>query len=295
MPAVNERWIDVSVHNGAVDWPKVAASGVKGAVLRAGYGDDISQRDARFAANIGGVRSAGMKAAVYWFSYADSPADARREWAVCRKIIQPYRGKIQFVAYDYEYDSARYYRKIHGTDPTAALINSMADAFLGAAAADGWKTVLYTDNDYRKNVFSAATLAKWDIWLADYAGAADAACSLRQTGTEGTVPGIPGAVDLDEVYRDFSLPAYTCDTSGTVAVARGAAYQVEITTASEPNVTAGTGDVVTILPRSRFGNQWFYYLVPIGRPGDEAGIYINGVRQLIVKIASRATRRKGNK
>ena len=282
---MSEAWIDVSAHQGGVDWPKVAASGVKGAVLRAGYGDNPSQQDARFAANIAGAPAAGMKAAVYWFSYADSEADARKEWAICERIIRPYGGRIAFVAYDYEYDSARYYRQVHGADPTAALINGMAGAFLGAAKAAGWKTVLYANVDYLRNVFSAATLAMWDLWLADYSGEAGAACALRQTGRSGKVPGVSGEVDLDTAFQDFAPPGYACDTSGTVEVARGAAYQIGITAASAPKVAAGTGGIVTILPRSNAGSKWYYYLVPIGKPGDETGIYINGgPRQLIVKI-----------
>lgn len=123
--ASGEPWIDVSAHQGAVDWAKVKAAGIKGAVIRAGYGNDPSQQDVRFAANIAGAQAAGLKTAVYWFSYADSIDDAIKEWGVCQKIIGPYKAKIRFVASDYEYDSMNYYRRIHGMNPTNALINSM--------------------------------------------------------------------------------------------------------------------------------------------------------------------------
>ena len=282
---MSEKWIDVSAHQGSIDWPKVAASGVKGAIVRAGYGDDPSQQDTGFAANIGGALAAGLKTAVYWFSYADSLADAQKEWAVCRQIISPYRGKIKFAAYDYEYDSYNYYRRIHGAEPADALINGMANAWLNSAKAEGWTGVLYTGEEYRRNVFSVMTLKMWDIWLADYSGTVDEAFAVRQTAGTGKVPGISAAVDLDVVYKDFDMPAYTCDTSGTVEIARGSAYQIAVTAASAPGVVAGTGDVVTILPRSSTGDRWFYYLVPIGRPGEQAGIYINSApRQMIVKI-----------
>lgn len=38
--------IDVSKHNGAIDWAKVKASGVEFAIIRAGYGKVIGQKDA---------------------------------------------------------------------------------------------------------------------------------------------------------------------------------------------------------------------------------------------------------
>ena len=37
--------IDVSYHNGVINWEKVKASGCAGAILRCGYGDDIISQD----------------------------------------------------------------------------------------------------------------------------------------------------------------------------------------------------------------------------------------------------------
>ena len=282
-----EKWIDVSAHQGVIDWPRVAEAGIKGAIIRAGYGDDASQQDTRFAANIKRAVTAGIKVAVYWFSYADSVNDAEKEWTTCKQIIAPYKDKILFVASDYEYDSVAYYRRIHGVAPSNALINQMVNAFLGAVKADGWGTALYSNNDYRLNIFTAATLAAWDVWLADYSGGPDINCAMQQTSSTGRVDGIAGNVDMNTAFKAFGgpNPPYTCDTSGTVEVARGAAYQVEVTCASAPKIGAGTADELTILPHSSSGGKWYYYLVPIGKRGDEVGVYINGgPRQLIVKI-----------
>lgn len=284
-----EKWIDVSAHQGVIDWTRVKASGVLGVVIRAGYGSSADQQDARFSENIRGAHAAGLKTAVYWFHYADSVERMLSEWVVCRQIILPYKAQIQFVASDYEYDSVRYYRKLHGEDPSNDLINSMVSVFLNAAKKDGWGTALYSNNDYRKNVFSSATLAAWDLWLADYDGAPDVPCAMQQTGSTGTVPGITGNVDTDISLRTISVPVaeppYTCDTSGTVEIARGAAYQALITCSGMPKVVAGTADVVTVLNRYDDGNKHYFYFVPIGSSGQDAGIYINGgPRQFIVKI-----------
>lgn len=282
-----EKWIDVSAHNGIIDWQRVRAAGIVGTVIRAGYGNSLSQKDKRFVANITGAIKAKLKIGVYYFSYADSVADARAEWTTCKRIIQPYKSHILFVAEDYEYDSYNYYRRVHGAAPSTALINQMVNAFLGAAKADGYGTLLYTNNDYRRNIFTGATLDAWDIWLADYTSGPDAACAIQQTGSTGTVPGISGHVDMDTCFKAYgvSRPTWRCDTSGTVLVARGAAYQVEITSPTQPRIAAGTPDVVTVLPRTSGGGKWYYYLVPIGRRGDAVGIYINGgPRQLIIKI-----------
>jgi LysM repeat protein len=82
----------------------------------------------------------------------------------------------------------------------------MVNAFLNSAKADGWGTMLYTNNDYRRNVFSKTTLAAWDIWLADYTGDPDIPCAIQQTSSAGRVPGISGNVDTDLCYKVFDVP-----------------------------------------------------------------------------------------
>ena len=97
----------------------------------------------------------------------------------------------------------------------------------------------------------------------------------------------PWTAWFKSIWLDYSAsaPPYACDTSGTVTIARGAAYQVEITADNTPQVVAGTADVVTVLPHSSGGDKWYYYIVPIGRSGQKVGIYINGNKlQFIAEI-----------
>ena len=55
------RGIDVSRHNGTVDWAKVKAAGARFALIRAGWGGDIaSQDDPTFAANVAGCEAQGL-------------------------------------------------------------------------------------------------------------------------------------------------------------------------------------------------------------------------------------------
>lgn len=214
-----EKWIDVSSHNGVIDWTKLKESGITGAVIRAGYGKDASQQDAQFTANMQGALAAGMKTAVYWFSYACSVDDALKEWSACKQIIEPYRGKICFVASDYEYDSVRYFTSVCGVPPTNEQINGMVNAFLNTVKADGWGTMLYTNNDYRRNIFSGTTLAAWDIWLADYTGEPDIPCAVQQTGSTGKIPGIPGNVDTNLCFKEFDAPQQPSPPSAPAAAA----------------------------------------------------------------------------
>ncbi len=68
-------------------------------------------------------------------------------------------------------------------------------------------------------------------------------------------------------------------------IARGNAYQALITCSGMPNVVAGTADIVTVLHRYDDGDKHYYYIVPIGRSGQDAGVYINGgPRQFVARV-----------
>lgn len=287
---MNEKWIDVSAHNGVITWPLVSRFGIKGAVIRAGYGNDVSQTDKQFQRNIEGAITAGLKVAVYWFGYADSVADAQKEWAVCKQIIEPYRDHILFVCYDYEYDSANYYKRVHGAAPGNTLINSMVGAFLSAAGADGYKTALYTNNDYRLHVFTAATLAAADyLWLADYSGAPDVPCTIQQTSSSGTVPGINGRVDMNTLFAAIAPTAVQIDTTCDVTIERGKYYTFRTNCNQQPTVTVGTAGVVGLMHCRREMDADFWHLCAVGEPGAETGIYTAApgeqpVKRFVVKV-----------
>ena len=77
MPGI--KGIDVSTHQGLIDWSRVAQSGVQFAILRAGYGRESSQKDSRFESYYVEAKAAGIPVGAYWYSYAMSPEEARLE------------------------------------------------------------------------------------------------------------------------------------------------------------------------------------------------------------------------
>lgn len=288
------KGIDVSRYQGVINWKAVDASGIDFALIRAGYGNDISQKDANFDTNIKGALAAGLDVGVYWVSYAVSVQDALKEAAVFKQIIAPYKNRITYpAAFDYE-GASRAYGQKHGYNITNDLINQMANAFLGAMKSDGWMTALYTNNDFRKNVFSEATLKAWDLWLADYSGGPDVPCAIQQTGSTGRVFGISGAVDIDVSFKDYATMAATktavvIDTAGTYDMHPDYFYQLKTTCAEPPRVWSGNNKVLLVLPRYRSGNDDFWWLVALGKVGEGAGVYTagsgeQGMRRLVVNI-----------
>lgn len=57
--------IDVSKHQGKIDWHKVKLSGVTFAILRAGYGRSTTQKDPTFDQNYEGCKANGINVGAY--------------------------------------------------------------------------------------------------------------------------------------------------------------------------------------------------------------------------------------
>ena len=73
------KGIDVSKHQGTIDWAKVKAAGVQFAMLRAGYGRYDNQKDEQFEANYKGATAAGIPVGAYHYSYATTAEQAKQE------------------------------------------------------------------------------------------------------------------------------------------------------------------------------------------------------------------------
>ena len=70
--------IDVSKHQGRFNWQAAHNKGIRHAMLRAGYGRYSSQVDPQFERNAAECARLGIQYGVYWYSYASTPAEARR-------------------------------------------------------------------------------------------------------------------------------------------------------------------------------------------------------------------------
>ena len=202
------RGIDVSYHQGDIDWASVKASGVEFAMLRAGYGQgNIDEKFHEYAKE---CTRLGIPFGVYWFSYARSVERARKEAEYCIEAIKPYRLSYP-VAFDFEYDSVNYLAK-QGITVTKQFASAVARAFLEPIEAAGYYPMLYTNADYLSRYFDADLAAKYDIWLAQWpSGTPDlnnppAAVrgGIWQYANDGVVTGITkNVVDLDACYTDY--------------------------------------------------------------------------------------------
>ena len=133
------KGIDVSVHNGNIDWNKVKNVGIQFAILRAGYGKAASQKDKKFEENYQAAKAAGIPVGAYWYSYARTVAEARQEAEVCLSILS----KKQFE-YPIFFDQEE--RDILATGK--ANCSAMVRAFCDVLEKAGYWVGLYTSRSF---------------------------------------------------------------------------------------------------------------------------------------------------
>lgn len=192
--------IDVSSHNGEIDWNKVKESGVDGAMIRLGYrgyGDATIVEDECFQKNIAGAKNAGLKVGVYFFSQAITPEEAIEEAEyVTEKIwgrgvslpvafdMEPFMGNERFLNHDIKSKT------------------EMADAFLKVITKFGYEPILYGNPTWLTNDVDISKLTEYPIWLAHYTYSTEWPYMFRmwQFTSQGRVNGISGDVDLNIIF-----------------------------------------------------------------------------------------------
>ena len=105
------KGIDVSAHQGNINWDAVKASGIDFAIIRISYGQNSV--DSKAIRNIEECIRVGMPFGVYTYSYALNINNAINEANLVIKTLAPYKDKVKFpVIIDME-DADGYKRK-HG-------------------------------------------------------------------------------------------------------------------------------------------------------------------------------------
>ena len=199
--------IDVSSHQGEIDWQAVADSGIRFAIIRAafrGYGQEGRLvEDSRFTENISGALAAGLDVGVYCFSQAVTVEEAQEELALTLDLIAPY--EITYpVVYDWERMPADRDARTH--EVTGETLTAMAAAFCREAEEAGYTPAVYANQNLAYLTLDLSQLKAWPFWLAQYSSAPTFyyRCDLWQYSHTGTVPGIQGDVDLNLAFRDFT-------------------------------------------------------------------------------------------
>ena len=188
------RGIDVSHHQGVIDWDTVAPC-IDFAILRCGYGSDISSQDDRqWTANADACTRLGIPFGVYLYSYARTDEQARSEADHVLRLLEGYDPALP-IYLDLEDASI-------SSGCSSAEILRHAEIFCNAIEAAGYQVGIYANYNWWTTYLTDSAYEQWHRWIARYASAPgyDGYYQMWQYTAGGTVPGISVKVDQDYWY-----------------------------------------------------------------------------------------------
>ena len=211
------KGIDVSAHQGRIDWEKVKNSGIQFAILRLGIGSDIaSQDDAYFAANVQGCEVVGLPWGAYLYSYALNLEEAKSEVQHALRLLKNKRPEYP-VFFDME-DTYGYKVK-HGMPSNQGLVDICKTFLLGIEDA-GYYASLYASLSWLNNQLNSSELDRFDKWVAQWntSWSYKKPYGIWQYTGSGKVEGINGNVDMNIAYTNYPEIIKKSDLNGFTAV-----------------------------------------------------------------------------
>lgn len=199
--------IDVSDHNGSVNWAKVYADGIHEVILRVGYRGYTKggiYPDDKFETNYAGAIAAGLKVGVYFYAQAISMTEAKAE---ADFVINAIKGKnISLpVIYDCEYAESdnSYVGRLYDAKLSKFVQTNICLEFLSTIKEAGYQAMLYANKFMLEDKLYASSIdSSYPIWLAQYKTKPDYAgkYEMWQYTSSGRVDGISGKVDMNFRY-----------------------------------------------------------------------------------------------
>ncbi len=186
--------IDISQHNGTIDWKAVNAAGISGVIIRAGYGRYISQNDSLFENNYKCASEAGLHVGAYWYSYAKSPSEARLEASVFLEVIKGKKFDMP-VYFDIEEPSQVKLGK--------AICSEITDAFCSAMEKAGYFCGIYSFDSFFTSNLTEDISGKYSRWIARIGAKPVNPCDMRQYSWTEKIPGNKCSFDMSECCKNF--------------------------------------------------------------------------------------------
>lgn len=188
--------IDVSEHQGNINW-SLSAKEADFAIIRAGYGRVISQKDKQFENNYKGCKDNNVPCGVYWYSYATTEDTARLEAQVCLQAIKG--KKFEYPIY---FDVEENSQFALGRDKVSKIIQAFCDEIEKA----GYWAGLYMSASPLKSYVTPEVQKRYAVWVAHYGvnkPSYDGDYGMWQYSSTGRISGINGNVDMNNAYIDY--------------------------------------------------------------------------------------------
>ena len=196
----NEIGIDVSKWQGNIDFTKVKNAGATFVMIRVGSQNGIGGEyvlDKTFKQNIENALNNDLKIGVYFYSYADSEKEAKKQanWVI--KQIKDYDISLPIV---FDFESFDVFNQM---ELSIFGLNEVANSFIETVDKAGYTGVLYGSKNYLNAIWKYHTSP---VWLAHYTDNTnyEGEYFMWQMCDDGKIDGIEGYVDIDILYKNSS-------------------------------------------------------------------------------------------
>lgn len=189
--------IDVSHWQGDIDFEKVKDAGVEFVFIRVGTSNGIGGDyilDRKFKQNIEGFLEADIPVGIYYYSYANSVKQAKKDAEWVLKQIKDYDITLP-IAFDWES-----WGSFQEFNLSFYHLTEVATTFLEEIEKEGYEGMLYSSKTYLESIWYETP---YQTWLAHYTDETDYQKDYKvwQLCNDGQVEGIEGAVDINVMYE----------------------------------------------------------------------------------------------
>ena len=193
-----EIGIDVSKWQGDIDFRKVKDAGATFVMIRVGSQQGVDGEyilDPYFKQNIENALANDLKVGVYFYSYANSKKEARKQATWVLDQIKDYEITLP-IAFDWEC-----YNSFNQMELSLFGLNEVAESFLEKVEDKGYDGMLYGSKNYLNSIWK---YHDYDVWLAHYTDQTDydSHYIMWQLCQDGRIDGINTAVDINVLYKN---------------------------------------------------------------------------------------------
>ena len=153
-----KKGIDVSCWNTDIDFNELKKTGVEFVIIRAGYGQEKYQKDSMFEKHYANAKKSGLKIGAYWYSYATTFDNAKKEALVCLECVSGKQFDLP-IYYDVE-------DKVH-SQLTANKLQDLIDTFATCISNSGYRCGVYSYVTLLEKI-GVDFLNKYHVWVAQY-------------------------------------------------------------------------------------------------------------------------------
>ena len=187
--------IDVSHHQGVINWDAVKAAGVDFAIIRCGFGMDLTEQDDKqWSRNVSECERLGIPYGVYFYSYAVTADMAVEEGTHAVRLLEGHNPDLP-VFYDMEENR----QLVVGNSGLAEL----ARIFCDIVSSKGYEVGVYASLNWWNHYLTDSVFENWYRWVAEWRSSCsyNGRYEMWQYTSKGTVSGIQGDVDMNYWYK----------------------------------------------------------------------------------------------